>query len=83
MPKVARYLFLVDKGLAGFPLGKDQKMMGLRGTCHLELWFDNVALEPMALLRDEGRGLQQALGVLGRVRWRRLAHALSARRATC
>ena len=61
-------LFLVDKGLPGFTLGKDQKMMGLRGTSHLELWFDNVPLEPMALLGDEGKGLQQALGVLGRVR---------------
>lgn len=61
-------LFLVDKGLPGFTLGKDQKMMGLRGTSHLELWFDNVPLEPMALLGDEGKGLSQALGVLGRVR---------------
>jgi acyl-CoA dehydrogenase len=61
-------LFLVDKGLPGFVLGKDQKMMGLRGTSHLELWFDNVPLEPMALLGDEGKGLSQALGVLGRVR---------------
>lgn len=61
-------LFLVDKGLPGFTLGKDQKMMGLRGTSHLELWFDNVPLEPIALLGDEGKGLQQALGVLGRVR---------------
>jgi len=61
-------LFLVDKGLPGFSLGKDQKMMGLRGTTHMELWFDNVPLEPIALLGDEGKGLQQALGVLGRVR---------------
>jgi len=61
-------LFLVDKGLPGFTLGKDQQMMGLRGTSHLELWFDNVLLEPLALLGDEGKGLQQALGVLGRVR---------------
>lgn len=61
-------LFLVDKTLPGFTLGKDQKMMGLRGTSHSELWFDNVSLEPVALLGDEGKGLQQALGVLGRVR---------------
>ena len=61
-------LFLVDKGLPGFTLGKDQKMMGLRGTTHLELWFEKVPLEPLALLGDEGKGLQQALGVLGRVR---------------
>ena len=30
-------LFLVDKGLPGFTCGKDQKMMGLSGTSHLEL----------------------------------------------
>ncbi|UUZ67606.1 acyl-CoA dehydrogenase [Polaromonas sp. P2-4] len=58
----------MDKGLPGFTLGNDQKMMGLRGTSHLELWFDNVLLEPVALLGDEGRGLQQALSALGRVR---------------
>lgn len=61
-------LFLVDKGLPGFTLGKDQKMMGLRGTSHLELWFDDVPLEAITLLGDEGKGLTQALGVLGRVR---------------
>ncbi|MDE2159416.1 MAG: acyl-CoA dehydrogenase family protein, partial [Burkholderiales bacterium] len=37
-------LFLVDKGLPGFALGKDQPMMGLRGTSHLELFFDGVEL---------------------------------------
>lgn len=61
-------LFLVDKTCPGFTLGKDQKMMGLRGTSHSELWFDNVPLEPLALLGEEGKGLSQALGVLGRVR---------------
>ena len=41
-------MFMVDKGLAGFTVGKDQPMMGLRGTPHLELFFDNVALEDAA-----------------------------------
>ncbi len=61
-------LFLVDKGLPGFTLGKDQKMMGLRGTPHVELFFDNVALEPVALLGERGQGFRMAMGVLGRVR---------------
>jgi acyl-CoA dehydrogenase len=61
-------LFLVDKGLPGFSLGKDQAMMGLRGTTHMELWFDNVALEPMALLGERGKGFKMAMEVLGRVR---------------
>jgi acyl-CoA dehydrogenase len=61
-------LFLVDKGLPGFVVGKDQKMMGLRGTTHNELWFDNVPLEPLALLGERGKGFKMAMQVLGVVR---------------
>lgn len=61
-------LFLVDKGLKGFELGKDQLMMGLRGTSHLEMFFDNVVLEPMSLLGEQGKGFRMAMDVLGRVR---------------
>jgi acyl-CoA dehydrogenase len=61
-------LFLVDKGLKGFELGKDQPMMGLRGTSHLEMFFDNVMLEPICLLGERGKGFRMAMEVLGRVR---------------
>ena len=61
-------MFMVDKGLPGFTLGKDQKMMGLRGTSHLELFFDNVPLEPIALLGGEGQGFKLAMGALNVVR---------------
>ncbi len=61
-------LFLVDKGLAGLSIGRDQPMMGLRGTSHVELAFDDVRLEPAALLGARGTGFGMALGVLGRVR---------------
>ena len=61
-------MFMVDKGLPGFSLGKDQKMMGLRGTPHLELFFDNVPLEPLALLGEEGQGFKLAMGALNVVR---------------
>ena len=61
-------MFMVDKGLPGFTLGKDQKMMGLRGTPHLELFFDNVVLEPVALLGDRGQGFKLAMGALNVVR---------------
>jgi acyl-CoA dehydrogenase len=61
-------LFLVDKGLPGFAVGRDQPMMGLRGTSHVELFFDNVKLEQAALLGAEGEGLRLALTTLGRVR---------------
>jgi acyl-CoA dehydrogenase len=61
-------LFLVDKTLPGFTLGKDQKMMGLRGTSHNELWFDNVPLESITLLGARGQGFKMAMQVLGAVR---------------
>ena len=61
-------MFMVDKGLSGFTVGKDQKMMGLRGTPHLELFFDNVVLEPQALLGERGQGFKLAMGALNVVR---------------
>ncbi len=61
-------LFAVDKGLTGFSVGKDQKMMGLRGTPHVELWFDNVQLDADCLLGEQGQGFKMAMGVLGVVR---------------
>jgi acyl-CoA dehydrogenase len=61
-------MFMVDKGLPGFAVGKDQKMMGIRGTPHVELFFDNVPLEPMALLGEEGQGFKLAMGALNVVR---------------
>lgn len=61
-------IFMVDKGLPGFSVGKDQKMMGIRGTPHVELFFDNVVLEPVALLGEEGQGFKLAMAALNVVR---------------
>ncbi len=61
-------LFLVDKGLPGVTVGRNQKMMGLAGTPHVELFFENVKLGPEHLLGGEGRGLAIAYSTLGRVR---------------
>ncbi len=61
-------MFMVDKGISGFTVGKDQKMMGLRGTPHLELFFDNVQLEEAALLGEKGQGFKLAMGALNVVR---------------
>ncbi|MEM7033062.1 MAG: acyl-CoA dehydrogenase family protein [Chloroflexota bacterium] len=61
-------LFLVDKDLPGVTVGKDQKMMGLRGTPHVELFFDQVPLEPIHLLGNEGQGLRLIFETLGQVR---------------
>lgn len=61
-------MFMVDKGLTGFTVGKDQKMMGIRGTPHLELFFDNVPLDADALLGERGQGFKLAMGALNVVR---------------
>ena len=60
--------FIVDRDLPGVTLGPDVPMMGLRGTTHSELTFENVILGPESLLGEEGGGLKLALGTLGRVR---------------
>ena len=64
-------LFLVDKAMDGVRVGRDQPMMGLTGTSHVELFFDDVALGPECLLGERGRGLALIYTTLGRVR---LAH---------
>jgi acyl-CoA dehydrogenase len=61
-------LFLVDKDSPGFTVGRDQPMMGLRGTSHIEMFFDDIRLGPENLLGEEGRGMRQVLETLGRVR---------------
>ena len=65
--------FILDKGLAGFTVGRDQPMMGLKGTSHVEMHFDNVKLNEGCLLGREGQGLKLALATLGRVRLAQVA----------
>jgi acyl-CoA dehydrogenase len=66
-------LFLVDKSLAGVTVGRDQPMMGIRGTSHVELVFDNVKLDGETLLGGEGNGMKLILETLGRVRLAQVA----------
>jgi acyl-CoA dehydrogenase len=61
-------LFIVDKGMPGFTIGRDQPMMGLAGTSHIEMFFEGVRLGPEHLLGQEGRGLNHAFETLGRIR---------------
>jgi len=61
-------MFLVDKGLPGFTIGREQPMMGIRGTSHVELFFDETPVESISLIGREGEGLKLALMTLGRVR---------------
>ena len=60
--------FIIDKETPGLLVGRDQPMMGLRGTSHVELFFDDVKLGPEAILGLEGEGFKLALETLGRVR---------------
>jgi acyl-CoA dehydrogenase len=64
-------LFLVEKDMQGLTVGRDMPMMGLRGTSHVELFFDAIRLGPEHLLGPEGQGLKLAFDTLGRIR---LAH---------
>jgi acyl-CoA dehydrogenase len=61
-------LFLVDKATRGVTVGPNQPMMGLTGTSHVGLFFDDVRLGAENLLGGEGNGLRLALTTLGRVR---------------
>jgi len=74
-------LFIVDKVMEGVTVGRDQPMMGLRGTSHIELFFDDVRLGPERLLGPEGGGLKLALETLGRIRLMQIG-ARSVGRAT-
>ena len=65
--------FILDKGCPGFTIGRDQPMMGLRGTSHVEMRFENVELDEGCLLGREGQGLKLALATLGRVRLAQVA----------
>ena len=65
--------FIVEKGMSGFTIGRDQPMMGLRGTSHVEMSFDDVRLSKAHLLGTEGKGLKMALSTLGRVRLAQVA----------
>ncbi len=60
--------FLVDRGTPGFTVGNVQYMMGLRGTNHCELFFDDVRLPATQMLGAEGTGLFQALSTINKVR---------------
>jgi acyl-CoA dehydrogenase len=61
-------LFLVDKDTPGLTIGRDQPMMGLRGTSHCEVYFDDVQVDHRQLLGNAGTGFAQILGTLNQVR---------------
>lgn len=61
-------LFLIDKETEGVTVGRDQPMMGLRGTSHCEVFFDDVHIGREQMLGAEGTGFRQILTTLNQVR---------------
>lgn len=61
-------LFLVDKGAAGFKVGRVQKMMGHNGYGHAELFFENVRLTDEHILGEVGEGFRLIMKSVARVR---------------
>lgn len=61
-------LLLIDKDTEGVTVGRDQGMMGLRGTSHCEVFFEDVHVPRSNLLGEEGTGFTQILETLNQVR---------------
>lgn len=53
--------FIVEKGMAGFSVGKHEKKMGIRGSSTTELVFDNCFVPAENRLGPEGKGFSIAL----------------------
>ncbi|WP_199614081.1 acyl-CoA dehydrogenase [Paenibacillus alkalitolerans] len=53
--------FIVEKGIAGFTVGKREKKLGLHGSSTTELIFDNAEVPSENLLGREGEGFKIAL----------------------
>jgi acyl-CoA dehydrogenase len=60
--------FLLERGMPGYRVGRVQDMMGQRGLNHAELFFDNVRVGPQQLLGEEGRGMNNVLSFVNKVR---------------
>ncbi|HEV2449932.1 MAG TPA: acyl-CoA dehydrogenase family protein [Thermoplasmata archaeon] len=61
--------FLIERGAAGFSVGRSEKKMGLHGTSTAELRLDNVEVGPEHVLGPVGKGFSVAMTALdvGRV----------------
>ncbi len=61
-------LFVVEDGMEGFTRGKKLDKVGLRSQDTGELFFDDVVLDDIHLLGQEGRGLHHMMSHLPRER---------------
>jgi butyryl-CoA dehydrogenase len=56
--------FILEKGMAGFSIGKKEAKMGIRGSSTCELIFENVKVPAANLLGKEGGGFGIAMKTL-------------------
>jgi alkylation response protein AidB-like acyl-CoA dehydrogenase len=56
--------FLVEKGTAGFSVGRKEDKMGIRASSTCELLFDNCVVPAANLLGEEGKGYKIAIETL-------------------
>ena len=60
--------FVVEKGMAGFSVGKKEKKMGIRGSPTVVLNFDECRVPVANRLGEEGEGFKIAMRVLDKSR---------------
>jgi butyryl-CoA dehydrogenase/short/branched chain acyl-CoA dehydrogenase len=60
--------FLVEKGTAGFTVGRKEDKMGIRASSTCELLFDNCVIPAGNLLGEEGKGYKIAIETLNEER---------------
>jgi alkylation response protein AidB-like acyl-CoA dehydrogenase len=56
--------FILERGMAGFSVGKKENKLGMRASDTATLLFDNVRVLKENLIGDEGAGFKQALQIL-------------------
>jgi butyryl-CoA dehydrogenase len=56
--------FVLEKGMKGFAVGKEEHKMGIRGSDTCELVMDDVRVPAAQRLGDEGQGFKIAMTVL-------------------
>jgi alkylation response protein AidB-like acyl-CoA dehydrogenase len=60
--------FVVEKGMPGFSVGKQEKKMGIRGSPTVELMFDECKVAAANRIGEEGEGFKIAMRVLDKSR---------------
>jgi butyryl-CoA dehydrogenase/short/branched chain acyl-CoA dehydrogenase len=56
--------FLIEKGMAGFSVGRKEDKLGIRASSTCELIFDNCVVPEESLLGDPGKGYKIAIETL-------------------